>query len=89
VAAGSSPYTLANFGAGFSPFPGGDLILSFNYSQTYDTLSNVRARNLGPYLRWDVSRAAYLELSYNLLETSSPVQDSTTRALSAKFTLTL
>ncbi len=86
VVTGDTPYTLANLAANFSPFPGGNLILSFSYNQSIDTLSESRSRSLGPFLRWNISARAFVELNYNLLDFSSPVQNSSTRTFSARLT---
>ncbi len=86
---GVTPYTTASFAANFSPFPGGDLILSFNYNESIDTASQARARNFGPYLRWNIVRGTYVETSYSVLATSSPVQDTSSRTFNARLVLLL
>ncbi len=83
------PATLTNFALNVSPFPGGDLLVRAQYNETLDTGSQQKIRLLGPSLRWNARRGAWLDLSYTYSETRSPVLDTSWRALFASFVLTL
>jgi hypothetical protein len=64
--------TLTTVNAGFSPFPGGTLVLRIGYSQTFDTTQGLRTTNWGPSVRWGFQRGSYLDVSYTSSDTSSP-----------------
>ena len=81
--------TLVNLAGSLSPFPGGNLVLSFRYNQSIDTLSDSRSRTFGPYLRWNLRTGLFVESSYTLLDTSLPAQETSTRALNVRLTLAL
>lgn len=89
VIAGATPATLTNVALNVSPFPRGDLLLRVQYNETLDTGVDQRLRLLGPSLRWNVRRGAYLDVSYTYSETRSPVLDTSSRALFASFVATL
>ena len=63
---GSGPQTLLNFGGGFSPFTGGQLLIRFGYDENVDTLSRVRNRFFGPSLRWNIRSGTYLDVVLHL-----------------------
>jgi hypothetical protein len=86
---GRPPSTLATFTAGFSPFPGGDLILRFGYTETLDQAAGLRVRNFGPSARWNIRRGAFLDLGYNVDDTHSPTVDSSGRTFTANLTINL
>jgi hypothetical protein len=89
VLSGAAPSTLTNLALNVSPFPGGDLLVRVQYNETLDTGADQKLRLLGPSLRWNVRRGAYLDLSYTYSETSSPVLDTSSRAVFASFVATL
>jgi hypothetical protein len=80
---GVTPTTTYNVSATITPFPGGDLVLRFAYLDAYDTASDTRTRQLGPSARWNISRSAFLDLSYTWLTYHSPALQAETRTLSA------
>ena len=79
--------TLVSLNGTFSPFPGGNLILSFRYNQYLDSLTASKTQVFGPYLRWNIRSGLFVEGSYTWLNVSQPSQDSATRALSLRLTL--
>ncbi len=81
--------TLVNVSGTFSPFPGGNLVLSFRYNQYRDSLSDSTSLIFGPYLRWNVRPGMFVETSYTWLDISLPIQETRTRALNARLTLLL
>jgi hypothetical protein len=79
--------TLLNLNGSLSPFPGGNLVLSFRYNQYADSLSSSKSIIFGPYLRWNIRAGMFMEASYTWLDVSLPAQDSMTRVLSVRLTL--
>jgi hypothetical protein len=86
---GRPPSTLASFSGGFSPFPGGDLVLRFGYNETYDQSTGTRSRQYGPTARWNIRPSAYLDLNYSLENSSSPALSTNVRAFTANLTIAL
>jgi len=81
--------TLVNFSGTLSPFPGGNLLLTFRYNESIDTLSESKSRIHGPYLRWNLKTTTYIEASYTWLYSSLPVMQTSSRALDVRLTLLL
>jgi hypothetical protein len=81
--------TLVNFSGTFSPFPGGNLLLTFRYNENIDTLSQSKSRIFGPYLRWTIRGPTYIEASYTWLDSSLPVLQTSSRVLDVRLTLLL
>jgi hypothetical protein len=81
--------TLVNFSGSFSPFPGGNLLMTFRYNENLDTLSQSKSRILGPYLRWTIKGATYIEASYTWLDSSTPALQTNSRVLDLRLTLLL
>ena len=75
--------TLANFGAGFSPFSGGQLLLRFGYDETLDTQGQARVRIFGPGLRWNIRTGTHLDVSYIWNDTAQPALITQNRSLFA------
>jgi hypothetical protein len=69
---GQGPQTLVNFGAGFSPFAGGQLQIRFSYDETLDTQAQMRSRRFGPGLRWNIRPGAHLDASYTWFDSLQP-----------------
>jgi hypothetical protein len=67
----SQTYTLTNVAAGFSPFPGGSLQFSVAFNETLDS-NNAVTRLITPGVRWNITRAAVLSVSYALVDNTSP-----------------
>ena len=86
---GRPPSTLANFTGGFSPFPGGDLLVRFGYSETLDQAASTRTRQYGPTARWNIRPGSFLDLGYSVEESHSPALDSNGRAFTANLTVAL
>jgi hypothetical protein len=81
--------TLYGFSGSLSPFPGGSLILTFRYNENGETLTQGRSRVLGPYLRWNISRIAWVESAYTYQLITTPTQDTTSSVFSVNLSLTL
>jgi hypothetical protein len=81
----STPHTLANGSVTFSPFPGGNLQLSLNYSETYQDPGET-TRLFTPALRWNVRPGTMITTSYTLLDSSSGSTSANhTRTFDANF----
>jgi hypothetical protein len=83
------PANLATFTGTFSPFPGGDLIMRFGYTETLDTSAQLRQRQWGPGARWNIRRGWYLDVSYSVNSSYSPSIDIDTRAFLANLVISL
>jgi hypothetical protein len=86
---GSHGITTLNYSASWSPFRDGTLHCSFNYNEILDITGNQRQRIIVPNIRWNVSRASYLELTYEDLRNDTPSlktrNESTTGRLHISF----
>jgi hypothetical protein len=69
---GQAPQTLINFGAGLSPFAGGQLLLRFAYNENLDTIVRSRNRTFGPSVRWNIRMGAFLDVAYTWNDTAQP-----------------
>jgi hypothetical protein len=86
---GRPPSTLATFSGGFSPFPGGDLLLRFGYTETLDQAASTRLRQYGPGARWNIRQGLFVDLTYSVEDSNSPTVTSSARAFTANLTLAL
>jgi hypothetical protein len=82
------PSTLANVAVSLAPFPRGDLVLRFTYSETLETSAQLRIRSLGPSARWNMNAWAFVDLSYTVTDTSTPALDTDQRALFGRLVVT-
>lgn len=83
------PQTLISFGAGFSPFQGGDLQLRYAYQEAIDVTGEQRTRTHGPTVRWNVRRGWFLDGGYSFLDSSAPAQDVSARFYFANLSIAL
>jgi len=83
------PQTLLNFGAGFSPFTGGQLLLRFGYDENLDTQAQMRNRVFGPSLRWNIRTGTYLNVAYTWNDSVQPALLTQSRSLFATLFVTL
>lgn len=81
--------TLISFGAGFSPFQGGDLQLRYAYQESIDTSGEQRTRTHGPAVRWNVRRGWFVDGGYSFLDSSAPAQDVSSRFYFANLSIAL
>ncbi len=81
--------TLISFGAGFSPFPGGDLQLRYAYQESIDTSGEQRTRTHGPAVRWNIRRGWFVDGGYSFLDSSAPAQDVSSRFYFANLSIAL
>jgi hypothetical protein len=88
VSTQSGATTLLNVAASFSPFPGGDLLARFGYSESLDTLSDTHLRNWGPGVRWNIRRGWYLDVSYSVSNSRTQATETDSRTLFADLVIT-
>lgn len=69
--------TLINYGVNWSPFSGGDLQLSTNYTESLTSTGNEKVTTYGPSLRWNIRSGSSLDLSYNRQKSVSDFSGST------------
>jgi hypothetical protein len=84
-----NPGTIAGFSLNASPFRDGALQLTFSYSETYDTTSDLRTRNWGPSVRWRFARRAYLDLAYTDTYSRTATATTTSQVLFARINISL
>lgn len=83
------PQTLWNFGATFSPLPGGALSLRYTYQESYDSSVETRSRLHGPALRWNIRPGWFFDSSYSFQDTHSLVEETSGRSFNANLIVTL
>jgi hypothetical protein len=81
--------TVENYGANFSPFPGGQLQLHFSYNETVGPASNEKSRLISPSLRWNIRPGAYLDLTYSIQEDKLAAQANDSNIFSADLKVVL
>lgn len=87
--AGKPSQRITNVNASVRPFPRGTVYLTASYSEAYDSVSETRTRGWGPYLRWNVTNGNYVEASYAVQQTTTPLLETRLSAFTVKLTLTL
>jgi hypothetical protein len=65
--------TLTSYGANWSPFPDGTLLFNFSYNQNLSSLNSTKDTLLVPSLRWNISKYAFLTISYLAFKSQSVV----------------
>ncbi len=71
------------------PFPRGAVYLSVSYNESFDFLFDTRTRSTGPSLRWNIHRGNYLEASYSLLDSWTPLLNTHQSLLAVKLSVSL
>lgn len=72
AAAEAGEGVIQSYRATWSPFPGGTLHLSFDYSEDVDPLTGQSFRRIAALPRWNVNRHAVVQLSYNNVRGTGP-----------------
>jgi hypothetical protein len=60
-----------NFALNWSPFLGGAIQFSFDYTESMGSEKNSRTRIYGPHLTWKVTQTTYLNATYQVLSSES------------------
>lgn len=66
-----STTTLHNCSTNWSPFPDGDLQFFFAYTETLRPESDEKTRTISPGLKWQISRHALIDTSYNITKSET------------------
>jgi hypothetical protein len=83
VVSSSGGTTLVSFGGGYSPFRGGDLVVSYAYQESLDTSTDTRSRIHGPTLRWNIRPGWFFNAGWSFQKTTAPAQSLTGQAATA------
>jgi hypothetical protein len=70
-----SSRTFQNYSANWSPFPEGTLQFFFTYGETLRSEDDRRDTFMGPSLRWKMTTYATLDLSYNVSESDTRIEN--------------
>ncbi len=71
-----------NYSLSWLPFPDGTLHFNFSYTESVRSEFDATERTVGPSLRWDITRRAYLDLAYFSQRLDSTPQRIDTEILS-------
>jgi hypothetical protein len=82
------PVTTLNYAMTFSPFRDGSLLFNFSYNESLRLEDEEKTRNITPSIRWNITRRSYLDLSYNLIKTSSLTEESEIKIFGANLRVT-
>ncbi len=69
--------TLTSYGANWSPFPDGTLLFNCSYNQNLSSLNSTKDTLLSPSIRWNISRYAFLTISYLAFKSQSIITSLT------------
>lgn len=72
-----------NYALNWSPFLEGALQLNFAYNETLRSEDNGRDRIITPSLRWKIASRSFLDLSYQIIKSTSISQTADSRVFSA------
>lgn len=81
--------TLASYGVGFAPFPGGELQLSMSYSESFDAGTQSVVRSVAPSLRWSIRSGTWVQVDYSYTSSDYEVNRSSNHFFSALLMVTL
>lgn len=85
----ATPSTVLSGSASFSPFPGGRLVLSFQYNESLDTAADSRNRTWGPTARWTLRPGLYVDAYYTRQTVSQPASELDSHFVFTTLTITL
>jgi hypothetical protein len=71
--------TLTSYGTNWSPFPDGTLLFNFSYTQNLSSLNSTKDTLLVPSLRWNISKYAFMTISYLVFKSQSIVASAPQR----------
>jgi hypothetical protein len=73
-ASGQKDRILQNYAVNWSPFPDGALQFNVTYNENFRTDDHLVERLFQPNIRYNFSKRSYVELSYQLIRSSSNIQ---------------
>jgi hypothetical protein len=80
---------LQNYSFSWSPFPGGDLIISLDYLEVLQMQNNSILKTLQESVRWNINRKMYVRAGYADSRESSDLQRALARTFSAELSIAL
>jgi hypothetical protein len=86
---GQKIQTIQNYGLNWSPFPEGTLQFNFSYNENILSENNQKNRLITPSLRWNITSRSFLDLSYQLIHSSSKLQKSDSNGFNASLKIFL
>jgi hypothetical protein len=81
--------TINNYGLNWSPFPGGNLQLTYAYNETLMSQDNSVDKSSSPALRWYIARGAFIVAAYVSSTNESDKLESTSRSYNASLNVAL
>lgn len=75
--------TLQSYGINWAPFPDGTIQFNFAYNENFDSLNNIRERTIIPSLIWKITNRVLLQVSYQMISSSSKTGSIDTNGASA------
>jgi hypothetical protein len=81
--------TIKNYGLNWSPFPGGNLQLTYAYNETLMSQDNSVDKSSSPALRWYIARGAFIVAAYVSSTNESDKLESTSRSYNASLNVAL
>jgi hypothetical protein len=85
---GQRPSVYATFQVNYSPLRG-DLQFGFAYNRTLDTASDAITQYLSPTVRWTIRPGVFLNVIYNLTQTSGPIVATSSSVFTTNLIITL
>ena len=76
-----------NYSFNWSPFPGGAIQISFNYTETLAPEEDRKATSMRPNITWVVSRHISLTMNYNISQSDSELQEAESSSLNTRLRL--
>lgn len=86
---GTPPTTIYSLAANFSPLPGGQLLLNFQYRENLDVTNDTRTSIWGPSLRWTIRPATFLTASYTRARGRFPTYQTLSDGAFATLTISI
>jgi hypothetical protein len=78
-----------NYALNWSPFPEGALQFRIAYNEIRNSIDNSISRNFTSGVRWYITTRSYLDLSYQMIKSSSTSQTSDSNGVSATLRIPL
>jgi hypothetical protein len=69
------PRTLTNYNVSWTPFPSGNLQLTFRYDESYRSEFNSESRIFSPRARWNITNAWWAEVAYQRSSVESDIDE--------------
>jgi hypothetical protein len=80
--------TLTSYGLNWSPFSGGTVQFSVGYTESYESVTDLLTKTLGPTLTWALAPRASITVSYFVQTISDPQGSRDVRSLFGQYKMT-